>query len=68
MRYVAFAGLAAAVSNIGASFVITQLGYDVRKLNERIRYHNAHIPVMASVYLSSSRSAGAIWLSFIKKA
>jgi methylenetetrahydrofolate reductase (NADPH) len=46
--------------NAGASFVITQLGYDVDKFNELIRYHNeqnAHIPVMASVYLLSPKSA-----------
>jgi len=47
----------------GASFVITQLGYDVHKFNELIRYHedkNAHVPVMASVYLLSPRSARAM--------
>ena len=46
----------------GASFIITQLGYDVQKFEELIRYHkkhNAHIPVMASVYLLSPRSARA---------
>jgi len=47
----------------GASFVITQLGYDVRKFEELIRFHknhNAHIPVMASVYLLSPKSARAM--------
>ena len=47
----------------GASFVITQLGYDVHKFEELIRYHkkhNAHIPVMASVYLLSPKSARAM--------
>jgi methylenetetrahydrofolate reductase (NADH) len=47
----------------GASFVITQLGYDIHKFNELIRYHtqhNAHIPVMGSVYLLSPRAARAM--------
>ena len=49
--------------NAGASFVITQLGYDVSKFNGLIQHHNeqnAHIPVMASVYLLSPRSARAM--------
>ncbi|MDA3896487.1 MAG: methylenetetrahydrofolate reductase C-terminal domain-containing protein [Desulfobacteraceae bacterium] len=49
--------------NAGASFVITQLGYDVNKFNALIRYHkqqNPHIPLMASVYLLSPRSARAM--------
>ena len=47
----------------GAGFVITQLGYDINKFNELIRYHNeknAHIPVMGSVYLLSPRAAKAM--------
>jgi len=47
----------------GASFVITQLGYDVKKFQELIQYHtmkNKDIPVMASVYLLSPRSARAM--------
>ena len=47
----------------GASFVVTQLGYDAHKFNDLIHYHNeknAHIPVMASVYLLSPRSARAM--------
>jgi methylenetetrahydrofolate reductase (NADPH) len=47
----------------GASFVITQLGYDARKFEELIRYHtmkNAHIPLIGSVYLLSPRSARAM--------
>lgn len=47
----------------GSSFVITQLGYDINKFDELIRYHNkknAHVPVMASVYLLSPRSARAM--------
>jgi methylenetetrahydrofolate reductase (NADPH) len=47
----------------GASFVITQLGFDVQKFNELIRYHKQkqpHIPIMASVYLLSPRSARAM--------
>lgn len=49
--------------NAGASFVITQLGYDVKKFHELIAYHtvkNADIPLMASVYLLSPRSARAM--------
>ncbi len=44
----------------GASFVITQLGYDGHKFEDLIRYHtdkNAHIPTIGSVYLLSPRSA-----------
>lgn len=47
----------------GASFVITQLGYNARKFQELIHYHkkkNADIPMMASVYLLSPRSARAM--------
>jgi len=47
----------------GAAFVITQLGYDVHKFNELMRYHtqkNSQIPMMASVYLLSPRSARAM--------
>lgn len=47
----------------GASFVITQLGYDVKKFRELMQYHmvkNPDIPVMASVYLLSPRSARAM--------
>jgi methylenetetrahydrofolate reductase (NADPH) len=47
----------------GASFVITQLGYDINKFNELIRYHNeknAHIPVMGSVFLLSPKAARAM--------
>ncbi len=47
----------------GASFVITQLGYDINKFNELIRYHNeknSNIPVMASVYLLSPKAARAM--------
>ena len=47
----------------GASFVITQLGYDIHKFEELIRHHkkhNASIPLMASVYLFSPKSARAM--------
>lgn len=47
----------------GAGFAITQLGYDINKFNELIRYHkekNAHIPVMGSVYLLSPGAAKAM--------
>lgn len=47
----------------GAAFAITQLGYDINKFNELIRHHkekNAHVPVMASVYLLSPRAARAM--------
>ena len=47
----------------GAAFVITQLGYDVHKFHELIRYHEAQhpaVPIMASVYLLSPRSARAM--------
>jgi methylenetetrahydrofolate reductase (NADH) len=47
----------------GASFVITQLGYDLQQFSELIRYHkeqHGQIPVMASVYLLSPRSARAM--------
>jgi len=47
----------------GAGFVITQLGYDINKFNELIRYHkekNAHVPVVASVYMLSPGAARAM--------
>ena len=47
----------------GSAFVITQLGYDINKFNELIRYHNeknALIPVIASVYLLSPKAARAM--------
>ena len=47
----------------GASFVITQLGYEVNRFEELIRYHkdrHADIPVMGSVYLLNPRSARAM--------
>ncbi len=47
----------------GASFVITQLGYDVKKFKELITHlHQKEInpPVMGSVYLLSPRSARAM--------
>lgn len=47
----------------GSAFVITQLGYDINKFNELIRYHNeknASIPVIASVYLLSPKAARAM--------
>ncbi|WP_300454915.1 methylenetetrahydrofolate reductase C-terminal domain-containing protein [Desulfobacula sp.] len=47
----------------GASFVVTQLGYNVKKFHELIRHHTANnpkIPVMASVFLLSPRSARAM--------
>ncbi len=47
----------------GASFVITQLGYDVKKFQELIQYLNlnhSNIPLMASVYMLSPRSARAM--------
>ncbi|MDD9303042.1 MAG: methylenetetrahydrofolate reductase [Desulfobacter sp.] len=47
----------------GATFVITQLGYDINKFNELIRFHNenhSHIPMMASVYMLSPRAAKAM--------
>lgn len=49
--------------NAGASFVITQLGYDGNKFEELIQYHtakNAHIPLIGSVYLLSPRAAKAM--------
>ncbi len=49
----------------GASFVITQLGYDTEKFQELMRYHkqniNNHIPIIASAYLLSPRSAKAMY-------
>lgn len=47
----------------GAGFVITQLGYDMNKFSELIRYHmekNSHVPMMASVYLLSPGAARAM--------
>lgn len=47
----------------GAGFVITQLGYDINKFNELIRYHkekNSHVPVMGSVYVLSPGAARAM--------
>lgn len=47
----------------GASFVITQLGYDVKKFKELITHLNQKgmsPPVMGSVYLLSPRSARAM--------
>ncbi len=44
----------------GARFIITQLGYDVRKLEELIRIQHLfhlHIPAIASIYLLTPRSA-----------
>lgn len=44
----------------GARFVMTQLGYDARKFEELIRIQNLfqpHIPVIASIYLLTPRSA-----------
>ncbi len=44
----------------GASYTITQLGYDVDKYEELLLYkkeHNLDIPVMASLYLLDKRSA-----------
>jgi len=52
----------------GAGFVITQLGYDMNKFNELIRYHkekNAHVPVMASVYLLNPGAAKAMNKGFV---
>ena len=49
--------------NAGASFIITQLGYDARKYEELIRIMktmNISIPVLGSVYLLSPRSARAM--------
>ncbi len=48
----------------GASFVITQLGYNVKKFQELIQYHNLNhpdIPLIASVYMLSRRSAQAMY-------
>ena len=47
----------------GAAYVITQLGYDVHKFDELIRHHrqqHGYIPMLASVYLLSPRSARAM--------
>jgi len=47
----------------GASFVITQLGYDVEKFRELILYNQKkgrNIPILGSVYLLSPRSARAM--------
>lgn len=47
----------------GAAFVITQLGYNIKKFQELIHYHSKRhpdIPVMGSVYLLSPRSARAM--------
>jgi len=44
----------------GAKFIITQLGYDARKLDElmRVKRHfNIEIPAIASIYLLTPRSA-----------
>lgn len=44
----------------GASFVITQLGYDVRKFQELIQFFNAvsiKIPALASIYFLTPKSA-----------
>ena len=52
----------------GAGFVITQLGYDINKFNELIRYHkekNAHVPVMASVYVLAPGAARAMNKGFV---
>ncbi len=52
----------------GAGFVITQLGYDMNKFNELIRYHkekNAHVPVMASVYVLNPGAARAMNKGFV---
>jgi methylenetetrahydrofolate reductase (NADPH) len=47
----------------GARFVITQLGYDVRKYDELLRmkrYFGLELPVFGSVYLLSPRAARAM--------
>jgi methylenetetrahydrofolate reductase (NADPH) len=52
----------------GASFVITQLGYDVEKFRELMTYNKTkgnNIPVMGSVYLLSPRSARAMNRGFV---
>ncbi|MGA8223332.1 MAG: methylenetetrahydrofolate reductase C-terminal domain-containing protein [Candidatus Acidiferrales bacterium] len=44
----------------GADYVITQLGYDVRKFRELKRYlgeHNLEIPVLGNVYILNARAA-----------
>lgn len=44
----------------GASFVITQLGYDIDKYEELLKYNqdkNIDVPVLASLYLLDKRSA-----------
>ena len=49
--------------NAGASFVITQLGYDVNKYQELIQVMetmNTSLPVLGSVYLLSPRAARAM--------
>ncbi|MBW2589234.1 MAG: methylenetetrahydrofolate reductase C-terminal domain-containing protein [Deltaproteobacteria bacterium] len=49
--------------NAGASFVITQLGYDSRKYEELtriIKNMNLNIPVLGSVYLLSPKAARAM--------
>ena len=47
----------------GASFIITQLGYDVKKFLELIIYNKKkgrNVPIIGSVYLLSPRSARAM--------
>jgi methylenetetrahydrofolate reductase (NADPH) len=47
----------------GASFAITQLGYDIDKYEELLQYNrdkNIDTPVLASLYLLDKRSARAM--------
>ncbi|MCD6272186.1 MAG: methylenetetrahydrofolate reductase C-terminal domain-containing protein [Deltaproteobacteria bacterium] len=49
--------------NAGASFIITQLGYDVQKYSELVHvlaHMGANIPLMGSVYLLSPKAANAM--------
>ncbi len=50
--------------NAGASFMITQLGYNVKKFQELILYHklnHPNVPLIASVYMLSRRSVRAMY-------
>ncbi len=49
--------------NAGASFIITQLGYDLQKYSELVHVlarMDANIPLMGSVYLLSPKAANAM--------
>ncbi len=45
---------------MGADFVVTQLGYDIRKFDELVRYcvlHDITVPLMASVFITGMKTA-----------